>query len=521
MNGAAELLKRDAPVLRVRAALALTDPTRPGAGETRDAAVLVQQGVIRAIGPASDPATRHPDAVEVGGDDYWLIPGLVNAHTHGRGVLWFRMGALDDSLEPWLYALMTQPRLDPYLDTVYQNLRLIESGVTTALHSHYARDPSDPTELDATLRAYVDSGLRVGFAVSLFTRNFLSYDDARFIPQLPPEVRARVGRLLGPGPVDSEPAFAEIRRLAEHHHRSGAAGIVRVLHGPVGPQWVTPAELQRCYRDAEELDGGVHMHLLETPYQRAHALRAFGTPWTTELDRLAVLGPRVSVAHAVWADDDDIRCLAARGVTVCHNPSSNLRLKSGIAPVARMRAAGVRVALGGDNSILGGEEDFLAEMRLCANLQRQPGFEGAAPSPEEVLAMATVAGGAAAGFGDHLGRLRPGAAADLVLLRHTGMTRPWTAASLPAVAVLLHAGRARDVETVIVGGRVQYHAGRHRQFDKAAIEAQLQGQLADPARAPAAEVVALYGDLVSYRSQFEGVLFTDPAHYRYNPAGRA
>jgi hypothetical protein len=87
--------------------------------------------------------------------------------------------------------------------------------------------------------------------------------------------------------------------------------------------------------------------------------------------------------------------------------------------------------------------------------------------------------------------------------------------------VLLHAGRARDVETVIVGGRVQYNPGRPRQFDKAAIEAQLQGQLADPARAPAAEVVALYGDLVSYRSQFEGVLFTDPAHYRYNPAGRA
>ncbi len=521
MNIAAELLTRDAPVLRVRAGLALTDPARPGAGETRDAAVLVQDGVIRAVGPSIDPATRHPDAIEVGGDDYWLIPGLINAHTHGRGVSWFRLGALDDALEPWIYTLMGQPQLDPYLDTLYQNLRMLESGVTTALHSHYARDPGDPDELEATLRAYVDSGLRVGFAVSLFTRNFLSYDDAQFVPGLPADLRARIARLLGPGgPVDAAPVFAAIRRLAAVHHRGGEPGAVRILHGPVAPQWVTAAELQRCAREAEEIGGGVHMHLLESPYQRANAQRAFGTSWAVELDRLGVLGPRLSVAHAVWADDDDIRCLAAGGVTVCHNPSSNLRLKSGIAPVARMRAAGVRVALGGDNSILGGEEDFLAEMRLCANLQRQPGFEGAVLSPEEVLAMATAAGSAAAGFGDSLGRLRPGAAADLVLLRKAGLTRPWAAATLPAVAVLLHAGRASDVETVIVGGRVQYHAGRHRQFDKAAIEAALQRQLAAPPKASSAEIAALYRDLIPYRSQFEGKLFAEPTHYRYNPAGR-
>jgi cytosine/adenosine deaminase-related metal-dependent hydrolase len=82
-----------------------------------------------------------------------------------------------------------------------------------------------------------------------------------------------------------------------------------------------------------------------------------------------------------------------------------------------MRARGVRVALGGDNSILGGEEDLLAEMLLCANLHRQPGFETAAPRAEEVLAMATVAGAHAAGFGDTIGRIARGAAADLVLLR--------------------------------------------------------------------------------------------------------
>ncbi|MGD9763982.1 MAG: amidohydrolase family protein [Candidatus Binatia bacterium] len=523
MSDAVQLLARDAPVLRVRGALALADATRAGAGEIRDVAILAENGIITAIGPAADPATRHPDAVEIGGDDYWVIPGLVNAHTHGRGVSWFRLGAFDDSLEPWIYALQGQPCLDPYLDTVYQNLRLLESGVTTVLHSHYARDPSDPEELDATLRAYVDAGLRVGFAVSLFTRNFFSYDDARFLPGLPAELRQRLQRLLGASdaPLDAEPVFAGIRRLAARHHsdRNGLPS-VRILHGPVAPQWVTPEELQRCRREADEIGGGVHMHLLETAYQRADARRAFGESWGIRLDRLGVLGANVSVAHAVWIDDDELACLAERGVTVCHNPSSNLRLKNGIAPVARMRARGVRVALGGDNSILGGEEDLLAEMRLCANLHRQPGFEGAVLSAQDVLTMATTAGAAATGFGDRIGRLRSGAAADIVLLRHTGFTTPWVAPGLTAASVLLHAASARDVETVIVGGRVLYHAGRHRRFDKREIEAALAEQLHVAGAKSNPEIAALYRDLIPHRNRFEGRLFPDPAHYRYNvPAG--
>src|SRR6266852_3838171 len=90
-----------------------------------------------------------------------------------------------------------------------------------------------------------------------------------------------------------------------------------------------------------------------------------------------------------------------------------------------MRARGVRVALGGDNSVLGGEEDMLPEMRLCANLHRQLGFETMAPRAEEVLAMATVAGAHAAGFGDTMGRIALGTAADLVLLRHERIRGPF------------------------------------------------------------------------------------------------
>ena len=211
--------------------------------------------------------------------------------------------------------------------------------------------------------------------------------------------------------------------------------------------------------------------------------------------------------------------MAERGVTVCHNPSSNLRLKSGLAPVARMQARGVRVALGGDNSVLGGEEDMLAEMRLCANLHRQPGLETAAPSAEEVLAMATVAGAHAAGFGDTIGRIAPGAAADLVLLRHERITNPFLAREMPRIDALLHVASARDVETVIIGGQVVYHAGTWRGFDRAKIEAELAQQAAAslPRRDESAE---LFRAIVPYRRRFEERLFEEPAHYRYNAVMR-
>jgi 5-methylthioadenosine/S-adenosylhomocysteine deaminase len=511
-----DVLGRDAAVLRVRGALAFTDASRPGAAAIADAAILVRDGKIASVGAAADPVTTDPRALEVGGDRYWIMPGLVNAHSHGRGLGWFRLGAPDDALEPWICQILTQPGLDPYLDTVYQNLRLIAAGVTTVLHSHYPRNPADAGETEATLRAYTDTRLRVGFAASLFTRNFFSYDDAAFLKILPEDLRERAARVGREGAAGAERFFAEVRSLTARYAGSGrGAAAVRILHGPVAPQWVMPGELARCRREADELGGGIHMHLLETPYQRARAWREYGRPWAVELDRQGILGPNVSLAHAVWTDDDDLACMAERGVTVCHNPSSNLRLKSGLAPVARMQARGIAVALGGDNSVLGGEEDMLAEMRLCANLHRQPGFETAAPGAEEVLAMATVAGAHAAGFGDTIGRIVPGAAADLVLLRHERITSPFLAPQMPRIDALLHVASARDVETVIIGGEVVYHAGAWRGFDRAKIEAELvhEAVASLPRRDESAE---LFRAIAPYRRRFEEQLFEEPAHYRYN-----
>jgi hypothetical protein len=126
------------------------------------------------------------------------------------------------------------------------------------LHSHYPRNPTDAEETEATLRAYIDTGLRVGFAASLFTRNFFSYDDAAFLKILPADLRERATRVGREGATGAERFFAEVRRLTARHAGIGqGAAAVRILHGPVAPQWVTPEELARCRREADELGGGI------------------------------------------------------------------------------------------------------------------------------------------------------------------------------------------------------------------------------------------------------------------------
>ena len=129
--------------------------------------------------------------------------------------------------------------------------------------------------------------------------------------------------------------------------------------------------------------------------------------------------------------------------------------------------------------------------------------------------MATVAGAHAAGFGDTIGRIAPGAAADLVLLRHERITRPFLAPEMSPIEALLQAASARDVETVIIGGEIVYHSGTWRGFDRAKVEAELAQQAAAslPRRDEAAELCRAIGP---YRRRFEERLFDDPAHYRYN-----
>jgi cytosine/adenosine deaminase-related metal-dependent hydrolase len=208
---------------------------------------------------------------------------------------------------------------------------------------------------------------------------------------------------------------------------------------------------------------------VETPYQKVYAERRTGGSALAHLHRLGLTGPRLTIGHGVWMTEDDIALCAHSRTRICHNCSSNLRLKSGVAPVNRFLAAGIPVALGIDEAGINDDRDMLAEMRLVLRLHREPGIDAPHPTPAQVLRMATEHGAATTPFGDTIGRLSPGCWADIVLFDWAEVTAPYQNPAIPLLDVLVQRAKAGAVRTVMVAGEVIYHQGRFLRIDRAAV----------------------------------------------------
>ena len=160
----------------------------------------------------------------------------------------------------------------------------------------------------------------------------------------------------------------------------------------------------------------MHMHLVETAYQKEYARRRGGGTAVDYLQEHGLLGPRMTLGHGTWLTEGDIELAAETGTHVCHNASSNLRLRSGIAPVNRLEARGVNVGLGMDEAGINDDRDMLQEMRVALNVHREPGFDDSVPTTAQVLRMATANGAQTTPFGTDIGTLEVGKAADLVVM---------------------------------------------------------------------------------------------------------
>ena len=194
------------------------------------------------------------------------------------------------------------------------------------------------------------------------------------------------------------------------------------------------------------------------------------------------MGDWLTLAHMVWVDDEDLELLAERGVGVAHNISSNLRLRSGIAPVAKMAAAGVKVGIGLDGHGLDDDQDFLREMRLAWSLANQSGMAAADLSAEAVWRMGTSAAAEISfGAGAPLGRLAVGGLADLVLLDLEALRGPWAPADYPArellPAFLLRRAKREHVRHVMVGGQWVIRDGEHVTIDINDVEREIWARL--------------------------------------------
>jgi cytosine/adenosine deaminase-related metal-dependent hydrolase len=182
--------------------------------------------------------------------------------------------------------------------------------------------------------------------------------------------------------------------------------------------------------------------------------------------------------------------VAAAGVSVSHNPSSNLRLRAGIAPVLRFREAGINVGIGMDGFAINDDEDMFSELRLAWRLNGTPPLDGPGLMPTDALAMATTGGAALMGKDKVLGRLAPGYLADLILVDLKRITTPWVAPEADPRDLIVYRARLGDVRTVMVGGEVVFRDGKPTRFDVDAVVAEVSALLSSqPFRAERSELV--------------------------------
>jgi cytosine/adenosine deaminase-related metal-dependent hydrolase len=439
---------------------------RPGhQPATMDSILGIDHGLIRHV-------SRLPDGRQASGPRLLAMPALANAHDHGRGLHSCAFGVADAPLEFWISRLGAEPPLDPYLRAAPAFARMAESGICAANHCHNTQDGRALLrEAEGVSRAAADVGIRVAFAVPFAGRNPLVYGDATSVlNQIDPADRAvltsRRGRTL-------EENLALVEEIAALEH-----SCFSVQYGPVGPQWVEDAALEAIARASADTGRRVHMHLFETERQRAWADAQYPGGLIARLDRVGLLSNRLTVAHAVWLTPDEAGLLAERGVTVSLNPSSNLRLRSGVAPASMFHRAGLGFGIGLDGMSLDDDDDMLREIRLLRHLANIaiPGQLDEA-IPVSALFDAALRTGRRTIVGDDGGgTLAPGAPADVLLLDLDTMLRDVITPDPDLVMLLLTRMCRRHVRQLVVGGRTVVEHGSCVTVDRPALEAELHEQ---------------------------------------------
>ena len=394
-------------------------------GKTQENDIVIEGNKITSIGKA--PADLKADNV-INAKGKLAVPGFVNAHTHASMTL-LRSYADDMNLMDWLNNMIwpieaKMRKKDIYAGAMLAAVEMIKTGTTTFADMY--------GDMEQVAQMTIESGLR-----GVLSRG-----------------------IIGVAP-NGEQAFKENKELFDNYHGS-ADGRITVMFGPHAPYTCPPDFLRRVAEAAKARKADVHIHLSETKGEVDDCLKNYGKTPMEIMEDTGIFDCGTLGAHCVWLSDKDIEIMAKHNVRVAHNPGSNMKLASGIAPVPQLLKAGVCVGLGTDGASSNNNLDMLEEIRLAALLHKVNTLDPLAVPAFEALKMGTEYGAKAVGL-ENLGRLEAGAIADITLFDMSGYA--WQP-KFDLISLLVYSAPSNSADTVIVDGRVLMEKGELKTLDE-------------------------------------------------------
>ncbi len=419
-----------------------------------DGAVAVDDGVILAVGTADEVNATYTAAERLEGANRIVMPGLINGHSHAAMTL--LRGVADDlELMTWLNDYIFPAEVE-FVDAEFVRIgtelacwEMIRGGTTTFVDMYYHPDVIAQVVDDCGMRAYVS---------------------ATVIGQRSPDAE---------GAADSiEKGLAFIARWQGKNSR------ITPVFGPHANYTLNEEQLRATREAATEAGVPISIHLSESPFEVSYSKEHYGTTSIEFFDSIGFFdGTKTIGAHVVWPTEHEIEILAERHVGVIHNPTSNMKIASGISPVTAMLRAGVQVGLGTDGAASNNDLDMWEEMRLAAFLQKVDRMEPTVLPASTVLRMATSGGAEAIGLDDEVGTLAPGMRADLIQVSFDDVHFVPT---YDVISHLVYVADEQDVASTVVDGKVLMRNGKILTIDTQrvrreanALAAKIQSALAE------------------------------------------
>jgi 5-methylthioadenosine/S-adenosylhomocysteine deaminase len=396
-------------------------PVEPAGTVLENHSVAIRDGLIVAVLPTEEAPARFTANSHVVLDGHALIPGLINLHTHAAMSL--MRGLADDlPLMTWL-----QEHIWP-AEAKHVSYEFVEAGTLLACAEMLRGGITCMNDMyffpEAAAQAALAAGMRasLGMVVIEFPTSYASDPDDYLAKGL------------------------ALRDALRHEP------LISFCLAPHAPYTVSDASFEKIGRYAEELGLPVHLHLHETADEVQNETAKTGMRPVERLRKLGLIGPQLIAVHAVHLNAEEIGLLAKHGASIAHCPSSNLKLASGIAPVAQLLEAGVNIGLGTDGAASNNRLDMFAEMRLAALLAKGASGNAQAMPAHAALHAATLGGARALGLDARIGSLVPGKAADLAAVDLRGVElQPIYD---PVSHLIYAAGREHVTDVWVAGQRV-------------------------------------------------------------------